>query len=437
MERSIFNILEYGAVEGGETLCTRAIQAAIDAAAKEKGGRVEVPAGVFLSGSLRLRSGVELHLQQGAVLRCSLRAEDMIDFSKDFVDDNADTGWEGGCFLYACHEKDITVSGTGKFDGQGREVFFEEEPEGAPRECPLGVKGFRPRMSFLEDVENLVIRDVTFYDAAFWTLHLAGCKKVRIENIVIDNLKRGVNTDGIDPDSCKNVIIRGCRIKSGDDCIVLKSTAPMYEKYGDCSDILISNCILETCCSALKIGTETYGAVHDVVMSDCIVRDCIRGIGIWSRDGGEIHHIYVHHVIGNTRNFRDNTVRTGDLSTWWGEGEPVFISAVKRAGVDRIPGRIHHIYLDHLNMEGEAPLILAGSEASPIEHVRITDSEFVISRDGKTQQIFTDRDLSDLMKEDFGILWEGRLDERPSEAGRKDAKIPYVYLRNVSDVKFS
>ncbi len=93
MERSIFNILEYGAVEGGETLCTRAIQAAIDAAAKEKGGRVEVPAGVFLSGSLRLRSGVELHLQQGAVLRCSLRAEDMIDFSKDFVDDNADTGW--------------------------------------------------------------------------------------------------------------------------------------------------------------------------------------------------------------------------------------------------------------------------------------------------------------------------------------------------------
>ncbi len=435
MERSIFNILDYGAVEGGETLCTQAIQAAIDEAA-QKGGTVEIPSGIFLSGSLRLRSNIELHLQQGAVLRCSLRQEDMIDFSKDFVDDNADTGWEGGCFLYACHEKNIAISGTGKIDGQGREVFFEEEPEGAPRECPLGVKGFRPRMSFLEDVEDLVVRDVTFYDAAFWTLHLAGCQKVRIENIVIDNLKRGVNTDGIDPDSCKNVIIRGCRIQSGDDCIVLKSTAPMHEKYGDCSDIVISNCILTTCCTAIKFGTETYGAIHDVVVSDCIVRDCTRGIGIWSRDGGEIHHIYAHHIIGNTRNFADNTVRTGDLTTWWGEGEPVFLSAVKRAGVDRIPGRIHHIHLDHLFFEGEAPIILAGSEEAPIEHVRITGSEFLISHQGKQKQIFTERDLPVHIKEETEELWSGRLDERPSELGRREAKIPYVYLRNAEDVRF-
>ena len=436
MEGGNFNILEYQAVGDGKTLCTGAIQAAIDDAAKN-GGKVIVPAGIYLSGSLQLRSHMELHLEEGAVLRCSLREEDMLDFSKDFEDDNADTGWEGGCFLYACHVKDLTISGTGKIDGQGREVFFDDDPEGAPHEGPLNVRGFRPRLSFLEDVENLCIRDVTFYDAAYWTLHLAGCRKVRIENIVIENNKRGVNSDGIDPDSCQDVIIRGCRIQTGDDSIVLKSTAPMYQKYGDCRDILINNCILTTNCSALKIGTETYGEVHDVILSDCIVRDCIRGIGIWSRDGGRIHHIYAHHIIGTTRNFKDCAVRTDGICSWWGEGEPVFLSATRRAGVDRIPGRIHDIYLDHIHLEGEAPIVMAGETYAPISRVRISDSDFVIRRNGREVAFSTGEDLTSYRKEEGDCLWEGILDERPSAADRKMAKIPYIYLRHTEDVQFS
>ncbi|MCR4902746.1 MAG: glycoside hydrolase family 28 protein, partial [Butyrivibrio sp.] len=353
----IYNIADYGAVADGFTKSTDAIQRAIDDCTKT-GGVVLVPAGVYLSGSIQLKSNVDFHLEQGAVLRSSLDEKDMIDFSKDFEDDNKDTGWEGGCFLYACHARNISITGKGMIDGQGRNVFFDDEPEDSEHECPLNVKGFRPRMSFLEDVDNLVVSDITFYDSAFWTLHMAGCKNVRIENIVIDNNKRGPNNDGIDPDCCSNVIIRGCRIITGDDSIVLKSTAPMYRKYGECKDIIISGCFLSSSCSAIKIGTETYGDIHDIVVSDCIIRDSIRGIGIWSRDGGEIYNISIHHVMGNTRNFSDSKVRSEGVCTWWGEGEPIFASATKRENVDRLPGKIHNIYLDHINMTSEAPIIL-------------------------------------------------------------------------------
>lgn len=454
-----YNILDYNAVPDGKTVCTKALQKALDDAAKT-GGTVVVPAGVFLSGSLRIGSNTELYLSHGAVLRCSLREEDMIDFSKDFEDDNEDTGWEGGCFLYACHAENVTISGTGMIDGRGREVFFDDDPEDGPHEGPLAVKGFRPRLSFLEDIEGLVIKDVTFYDAAFWTLHLAGCRNVRIENIVIDNNKRGVNSDGIDPDSCRNVLIRGCRITAGDDCIVMKTTGPMHRKYGDCRDIIISDCILSTNCTAIKIGTETHGDIHDILVSNCIVRDCIRGFGIWSRDGGDIYGIHVSHVIGNTRNFADCAVRKTGIYTWWGEGEPVFISAAAREGVDRIPGKIRDITLDHLEFDSEAPLVITGEEQSPIDGIRIEDSLFRIKK-GEFEETVDTRKYA--LKGNAGpgkcaaadkcvsgesasydnngsgvfALWSGYLDERPSSRGRNEAKLPAVYIRNANDISFS
>ncbi len=408
-----FNVLDYYAIPDGVTKCTDAIQAAIDRCS-ENGGRVIFPPGKYLSGTLRLRSNVELHLESGATLISSLNEADMIDFSKDFDDDNDDTGWEGGCFLYACHERNITISGTGIIDGQGREVFFDDEPEGALKECPLNVKGFRPRMSFLEDIENLTIMDVTFKDSAFWTLHMAGCNGVRIENIRIMNNKRGPNTDGIDPDCCKNVIIRGCNIVSGDDCIVIKSTAPMYKKYGESENVVVSGCILKTNCTAIKVGTETYGDIHDVIVSDCVIRDCIRGIGIWSRDGGEIYNIIAHHISGNTRNFASCAERIDGVCTWWGEGEPIFISVAKRANVDRLPGKVHDVYIDHMVMKSEAPIIIAGEKFSPVTNVEIKDIRI----------LFTDQSNRKEMA----------LDERPSERGRVIGKLPEVVLRETEDV---
>lgn len=409
-----YNITEYGAVGDGRTVNTAAIQKTIDLCHENGGGRVVIPTGRFLSGTVILRSNINLFLEAGAELVSSLDPADMIDFMKDFDDDNADTGWEGGCFLLARHEKNITISGPGRIDGRGREVFYEDESDGGTHETPLKVKGFRPRMSFLEDVANLTVKDVTFYDAAFWTLHMAGCRNVLIDGIRIENNDRGPNNDGIDPDCCQNVIIRGCRIACADDCIVVKTTAPMAEKYGDCHNILISDCILYSHSSALKIGTETWADIHHIVMSDCILENCTRGLGIWSRDGGRIHDIMFHHISGNTLRYSDRVKQDAEVCVWWGKGDAIFVSATKRAGVERIPGVIENISFDHISMTCEGTIMIAGEEYSPVRNVEIRDSAFTWKKQGR--------------------LYPDCLDEQPSARDIYKHETPCIYLRSAEDI---
>lgn len=392
----IFNILDYGADKSGRVNSACAIQKAIDDCS-EKGGRVYVPAGRFLSGFLRLRSNVELYLEQGAELI-------------------SDLGETSGYFLYADNEKNITISGEGRVDGQGRLRFEEDGADDGYGECPLNVTGDRPRTSFFENIENLTVRNITFYDAAFWTLHMAGCKNVLIDGIRILNNDRGPNNDGIDPDCCQNVVIQNCFIESGDDSIVVKATKSMYEKYGDCENIIIKGCILHSRDSALKIGTETWGNIRQVIMSDCIIKDCSRAVGIWSRDGGTISDIYIHHIMGNTKRYADCPQRSF-APRWWGKGEPIFISATKRKDGDRIPGKIHHIQMDHIRITSESCIFIGGEEYAPIEHIRFQDIEIVWKKQGLH--------LPDV------------LDEQPSARDVYKHEIPCIYGRYADYVQLS
>ena len=392
----IFNILDYGADKSGRVNSACAIQKAIDDCS-EKGGRVYVPAGRFLSGFLRLRSNVELYLEQGAELI-------------------SDLGETSGYFLYADNEKNITISGEGRVDGQGRLRFEEDGADGGYGECPLNVTGDRPRTSFFENIENLTVRNITFYDAAFWTLHMAGCKNVLIDGIRILNNDRGPNNDGIDPDCCQNVVIQNCFIESGDDSIVVKATKSMYEKYGDCENIIIKGCILHSRDSALKIGTETWGNIRQVIMSDCIIKDCSRAVGIWSRDGGTISDIYIHHIMGNTKRYADCPQRSF-APRWWGKGEPIFISATKRKDGDRIPGKIHHIQMDHIRITSESCIFIGGEEYAPIEHIRFQDIEIVWRKQGLH--------LPDVF------------DEQPSARDVYKHEIPCIYGRYADYVQLS
>lgn len=392
----IFNILDYGADKSGRVNSACAIQKAIDDCS-ENGGRVYVPAGRFLSGFLRLRSNIELYLEQGAELI-------------------SDLGENTGYFLYANNEKNITISGEGRIDGQGRLRFEEDGADEGYGECPLNVTGDRPRTSFFENIENLTVRNITFYDAAFWTLHMAGCKNVLIDGIRILNNDRGPNNDGIDPDCCQNVVIQNCFIESGDDSIVVKATKSMYEKYGDCENIIIKGCILHSRDSALKIGTETWGNIRQVIMSDCIIKDCSRAVGIWSRDGGTISDIYIHHIMGNTKRYADCPQRSF-APRWWGKGEPIFISATKRKDGDRLPGKIHHIQMDHIRITSESCIFIGGEEYAPIEHIRFQDIEIVWKKQGLH--------LPDV------------LDEQPSARDVYKHEIPCIYGRYADYVQLS
>lgn len=392
----VFNILDYGADKSGRVNSACAIQKAIDDCS-ENGGRVYVPAGRFLSGFLRLRSNVELYLEQGAELI-------------------SDLGENTGYFLYANNEKNITISGEGRIDGQGRLRFEEDGADGGYGECPLNVTGDRPRTSFFENIENLTVRNITFYDAAFWTLHMAGCKNVLIDGIRILNNDRGPNNDGIDPDCCQNVVIQNCLIESGDDSIVVKTTKSMHEKYGDCENIMIKGCVLHSRDSALKIGTETWGNIRRIIMSDCIIKDCSRAVGIWSRDGGTISDIYIHHIMGNTKRYADCPQRSF-APRWWGKGEPIFISATKRKDGDRLPGKIHHIQMDHIRITSESCIFIGGEEYAPIEHIRFQDIEIAWKKQGLH--------LPDV------------LDEQPSARDVYKHEIPCIYGRYADYVQLS
>ncbi len=413
MRTGDFNIRDYGAVGDGVTNDAAAIQRAIDAASAQ-GGRVIVPAGRFLSGTLVLKSHIDFHLEKGAVLVSSLAEADILDFAKLFDDDNDCTGWDGGCFLFACHEKDITISGGGTIYGQGDRVFFDDDADGGAHECPLRAAAFRPRTTFLEDVENLTVRDITIRDAAFWTLHMAGCRHVLVKDIRILNDIRGANNDGIDPDCCQDVIISGCLVKTGDDAIVIKSTGPMAKRYGGSENITITNCILYSRDSGLKIGTETCGDIRHILLGDCVIRDCSRGVGIWVRDGAVVEDVHVHHITGSVRKYADG-MRPSGPAMWWGNGEPIFIDATYRNAEHRYAGKIRDITFDHIYMKAESSMFVGGEADARVENISLTDLQITLCAQG-TQK-------------------SGWFDEQPSERGVYPHAIPALYARCVDGLR--
>ena len=136
-----YDILAFGARAdfgdaGSPTNNRAAIQCAIDTAHEAGGGRVVVPAGRFLTGSLVLKSNVTLRLEQGSWLVASLDPADCIDFAKEFDDDTENAGWDGGCFLFARHAHNITIEGEGTIYGQGDKVFYDDGADGDYHECP-------------------------------------------------------------------------------------------------------------------------------------------------------------------------------------------------------------------------------------------------------------------------------------------------------------
>ena len=408
--------------EAGESRPTnnrQAIQAAIDAAASAGGGAVVVPAGAFLSGSLVLKSNVTLRLGPGAWLVASLDPADGIDFAAEFDDETENVGWDGGCFLFARHAHDVSVEGPGTIYGQGDKVFYDDDADGGYHECPKNVRTpawERPRTTFFEDIENLTVKGVTFRDAAFWTLHMAGCRRVVVDGVRVLNDVRGANNDGIDPDTCQDVVISNCIVETGDDAIVVKNTAPMAAKYGVCENIVISGCVLRSHDSALKIGTETALGIRGVMLSDCVFRDCSRGVGIWVRDGGVVEDVHVHHVSGNTLRYADCPQR--DFAPrWWGKGEPIFISATPRVTTHAWPGKIRNVTFDHLYMTCEHGVFIAGEKDAVVENVEISDVQLTQRMQGTQRPVL--------------------FDEQPSARNVYEHDVPAVYVRSASEVRVS
>lgn len=285
---SAVSITHFGAVGNGKTMNTEAIAGAIQACVERGGGTVSVPAGRFLTGAVILKSNINLHLEAGAVL---LFSTDPADYPV------VHSRWEGvnrdvyASCIYAEGAENISITGQGTLDGQGQpwwELFRRKE-----NDYP------RPKLVSFDRCSRVLISGVKMIDSPSWTVNPIRCENVTIHAISIVNPSDSPNTDGIDPESCRNVRISDCHIDVGDDCIAIKSGTEDSPERIPCENITITNCTMIHGHGGVVLGSEMSGDIRNVTVSNCVFEGTDRGIRLKSRRGrgGVVEDIRVSNIV--------------------------------------------------------------------------------------------------------------------------------------------
>lgn len=392
---------------------TKDIQSAINKCASAGGGRIIFCENkIYRTGLIYLQDNINLHFENNSILKASDNIDAFNVIGSKSVDvlvnqptwENCDyTGAPTKFFLYAKDVKNISITGNGIIDGN-EEIFYGKVGK-------YHIDGyFYPRvpMIFFENCENVTIHNIRLQRSAFWTTHLVGCRNVDIDSVNIINNLRLANCDGIDPDHCQNVKIKNCYIEAADDCIVFKTTSNA-KKYGPCKDIEVSNCTLISTSAAIKFGTESVSDFQNIYIHDCKIEKSNRGIAFQLRDEGNIENIRFENIDIQTRMFSP--------IEWWGKGEPIVITAVKRKESSPV-GYIKNISFKNFNIKSENGIFIYGDPTINISDVEFTNFNFEIYSESKW-----DKGIHDL---------------RPSESyGIMNTGLYYVYLKNAKDINYN
>jgi len=393
-QASIVDMRRAGARGNGSTLNTRVINRTINKLHASGGGTLFFPAGTYLTGAIRMKSNITIELSAGATLL----------FSDDF--DNylpfVEMRYEGVVMqsfhplIYAVDAENITIKGEGKLDGQGQKWWDEfnrvvaDLRENGVRDInkyqPMWDKAndvqalynetnedyvrtlqrrfFRPPFIQMIRCNNIRIEGVTIVNSPFWTINPEFSENIKILGVNIINPK-SPNTDGINPSSCRNVLIANCFISVGDDCITIKSGRDgQGRRYAVPSEnITITNCIMLSGHGGVVIGSETSGSVRNIVISNCIFDGTARGIRLKSSRGrgGVVENIRISNIV--MRNIQREAVIL-DLKYSNMPEEPVS---------ERTP-IFRNIHISGLTgVDVGVPIFLRGLEESPISQVTFTD----------------------------------------------------------------
>ncbi|TDD95789.1 glycoside hydrolase [Flavobacterium cellulosilyticum] len=348
---TIVNVINYGAKGDGKTLDTKAMQKAIDAAAKiGNGTKILVPTGhQYLISTLVLKSNIEFFLEGNAQLLVSDKKEDY--------------SVEGA--IVANDVKNLKISGTGSINGRALEFMTHYD---TVKEI-WTPKEWRPKLFILTKCTDLEITDITIEKAPSWSLHMLGCENVLIDGVKIKNNLDVPNCDGIDPDHCRNVEIRNCEISCGDDAIVVKATQQDID-YGPSANIWVHDCKLETQDSGVKIGTETTQDIYNIVFERCEIKTSCRGLTIQLRDEGNVYNI-VFKNINFTSRYHSNP--------WWGRGEAISLTAIPRNPDSKI-GIIHNVLIENVKGISENSIRINGTKESRITDIRLQNVNVTLNR---------------------------------------------------------
>lgn len=374
-----FNITDYSAVGDGQTDCTEAFKKVISAANESGGARVVVPQGEFLTGAIHLKSNVNLYVSKEAVI-------------KFYTDPNkylpaVFTRWEGvECYnysplIYAYEQENIAITGEGTLDGQAsednwwvwkttqkndRDMLFMQGEKGVPvEERLLGGKLLRPSMIQPYKCKNILIEGVTIKNSPFWHIHPVLSENITVKNVTV--IGHGANNDGCNPESSKDVLIKGCFFDTGDDCIAIKSGRNNDGRRLNIptENIIIQDCRMKDGHGGVVMGSEMSGGVRNVFAENCIMDspNLDRAIRIKTNAvrGGFVENVYVRNItVGQVK---EAVLR---INFFYEEGDSGdFTPTVKNINLENITSQ-----------KSRYGLYLKGYERSPIIDVTLKNCSF-------------------------------------------------------------
>lgn len=356
----IYDVRDYGAVNDGETLNTKAIQEAINVCTKNGGGKVLLTGGgKYMTGTIYLKDNVALHISNGTVLLGSPHYEHYA--SDTFKNMYKNEPHMDRCLIFAKDTKSIAIEGYGTIDGNGYKENFSEG---------------RPMMIRAVNSSKIHLTNITLINPASWTSAWLYCNDITVSGIKIVS-RVNTNGDGLDFDGCSNVNVSNSTFDNSDDSICLQASRPDTP----CKNISISNCHFTTQWGGMRIGLLSRGTIESVTVTNCTFRDIKdSGLKIQQNEGGEMRNMTFSNLVMN------NVPR------------PIFMTFTQqRASVETTEGtyeplkRMHNFMFDTIivdNSEGDvdSAIFLTGMPGHYIEDINISNVQFIVSGGGTHEQ---------------------------------------------------
>ena len=381
----------FGARGDGNTDCTAAFRRAIDECAKAGGGKVVVPAGMFLTGAIHLKSNVNLEVSRGATIKFSRNPKDYLPV--------VFTRWEGvevfnySPFIYAFEQQNIAITGEGILDGQSnneawwpwvgrpqygwkegmgqarndRNALFAMAEKGVPVKERVFGEGHYLRPNFIQPYrcQNVLIEGVTIRNSPMWEIHPVLSRNVIVQQVKISS--HGPNNDGCDPESCADVLIKDCEFDTGDDCIAIKSgrNADGRRLNTPAENIIVEGCVMKDGHGGITVGSEISGGVRNLFAQNCRLDspnlDHALRVKNNAMRGGLLEHLHFRNIeVGQVA----HAVITIDFNYEEGANGS-FTPVVRDYTVDNLRSNKSQHALD-----------LQGLEAAPILNVRLANCTF-------------------------------------------------------------
>jgi len=356
-----YRIKDFGAVADGRTISTKQIQKAIDTCHKEGGGTVICGNGCFRTGTLTLRSNVELHVTAGCRILGSENLKDYEDLeASGFYGENAPEK-SVNCLIKAVDAENVAVTGTGEINGCG-EAFYERERASSAGKFEKPPTP-RPRLVMFYRCRNVLFQETCYVDSACWTFWLMQCENVNVHRVNIRGDRRFRNVDSIDIDACRNVTVSDCIMNTEDDCIILRSIQSMYDAPAVCENVTVNNCVLETACQGVRVGCPADAVIRNAAFTNLVINSTANGIIFQNpkiylpKEGGalaDVHDIVFSNIMIDCKRF------------------PVWLYVEEGIKLKRLSD----LSFSNLRIKSGGPCIIQGSTETTIRDICFSNMDF-------------------------------------------------------------